>query len=148
MNVSTFILKKLQVADIVICVTVTGYTLLNMATSLSMTSLVAIGVTSALKSSARCCVNPYGWTRVIYRCASQNLRSSLYEHVREGYSHKPVLDMTRVCDDTDEVISELDKRKGDLRKEDVRDIVSTPTLANVVVHLYKLMSFLVAKHVI
>uniref|UniRef100_W5NA24 serine--tRNA ligase n=1 Tax=Lepisosteus oculatus TaxID=7918 RepID=W5NA24_LEPOC len=51
-------------------------------------------------------------------------RSSLYEHVREGYSDKPVLDMRFVCEHTDRVITEVESRKGDLRGEDVRGIVS------------------------
>ncbi|XP_048119945.1 serine--tRNA ligase, mitochondrial isoform X1 [Alosa alosa] len=96
----------------------------RMATSVLMSSLRGIGVISALKSSAWCCLSPCGWTKVIYRCSSQNLRCSLYEHVREGYSHKPKLDMTRVCNETDEVIDDLVKRKGDLRREDVGEIVA------------------------
>lgn len=91
---------------------------------MSMSSLLTVGVTAALKSSPLCCLSSYGWTKVIYRCASQNLRSSLYEHVRQGYSHKPVLDMKRVCNETDEVIADLIRRKGDLRGEDVKEIVS------------------------
>ncbi|KAL2096434.1 hypothetical protein ACEWY4_008582 [Coilia grayii] len=94
-----------------------------MATSYCTTSLLRNTVNFALKSSARCGIRPYGWSKVLYRFASQNLRSSLYEHVREGYSHKPKLDMSRVCDETDQVIAELDKRKGDLRGEDVGEIV-------------------------
>lgn len=87
---------------------------------MGMFSLLTAGVTSALKS-----LPPFhGWTKVIYRCASKNTRSSLYEHVRQGYSHKPELDMTRVCNNTDEVIADLIRRKGDLRGEDVREIVS------------------------
>ncbi|XP_021177208.2 serine--tRNA ligase, mitochondrial [Fundulus heteroclitus] len=51
-------------------------------------------------------------------------RSSLYEHVREGYSDKPELDMTAVCEETDKVIANVESRKGDLRGDDVRKIVS------------------------
>uniref|UniRef100_A0A667XX30 Serine--tRNA ligase, mitochondrial n=1 Tax=Myripristis murdjan TaxID=586833 RepID=A0A667XX30_9TELE len=50
-------------------------------------------------------------------------RSSLYEHVREGYSDKPELDMTLVCEHTDKVMANVESRKGDLRGDDVRDIV-------------------------
>lgn len=51
-------------------------------------------------------------------------RSSLYEHVREGYSDKPELDMRAVCEETDKVISNVENRKGDLQGDDVRKIVS------------------------
>lgn len=50
-------------------------------------------------------------------------RSSLYEHIREGYSDKPELDMKAVCEETDKVIANVENRKGDLRGEDVRKIV-------------------------
>ncbi|XP_061637293.1 serine--tRNA ligase, mitochondrial isoform X1 [Phyllopteryx taeniolatus] len=50
-------------------------------------------------------------------------RSSLYEHVREGYSDKPQLDMRAVCDETDKVIADVESRKGELCGEDVREIV-------------------------
>ncbi|KAM4627217.1 serine--tRNA ligase, mitochondrial [Polymixia lowei] len=49
--------------------------------------------------------------------------SSLYEHVREGYSDKPELDMRLVCEETDKVIANVESRKGDLRGDDVREIV-------------------------
>ncbi|KAK7882071.1 hypothetical protein WMY93_028245 [Mugilogobius chulae] len=51
-------------------------------------------------------------------------RSSLYEHVREGYSDKPELDMTRVCADPEAAVVNVENRKGELRGEDVRKIVS------------------------
>ncbi|MEQ2172221.1 hypothetical protein GOODEAATRI_018864, partial [Goodea atripinnis] len=50
-------------------------------------------------------------------------RSSLYEHVREGYSDRPELDMRAVCEETDNVIANVESRKGDLRGDDVRTIV-------------------------
>ncbi|XP_035010510.2 serine--tRNA ligase, mitochondrial isoform X1 [Hippoglossus stenolepis] len=50
-------------------------------------------------------------------------RSSLYDHVREGYSDKPELDMREVCEETDKVIANVESRKGDLRPDDVRKIV-------------------------
>ncbi|CAB1348755.1 unnamed protein product [Coregonus sp. 'balchen'] len=55
--------------------------------------------------------------------ATHEVRSSLYEHVREGYSDKPDLDMRLVCEDTDKVIANVETRKGDLRGADVREIV-------------------------
>ncbi|KAM6959240.1 serine--tRNA ligase, mitochondrial [Aplochiton taeniatus] len=58
-----------------------------------------------------------------HRLAHQGARSSLYEHVREGYSDKPQLDMGLVCEETDKVIANVESRKGDLRGEDVREIV-------------------------
>uniref|UniRef100_A0A9J8BDA6 serine--tRNA ligase n=2 Tax=Cyprinus carpio TaxID=7962 RepID=A0A9J8BDA6_CYPCA len=56
-------------------------------------------------------------------CSSRPIRSSLYEHVLEGYSHKPKLDMQRVCEETDAVKREVENRKGDLRAADVGLIV-------------------------
>uniref|UniRef100_A0A3P8UAS4 Serine--tRNA ligase, mitochondrial n=1 Tax=Amphiprion percula TaxID=161767 RepID=A0A3P8UAS4_AMPPE len=55
---------------------------------------------------------------------SHAARSSLYEHVREGYSDKPELDMRAVCEETDKVIANVENRKGDLTGDDVRKIVS------------------------
>lgn len=55
---------------------------------------------------------------------SHSTRSSLYEHVREGYSDKPELDMTAVCEETDKVIANVESRKGELQGDDVRNIVS------------------------
>ncbi|TSZ12223.1 Serine--tRNA ligase, mitochondrial [Bagarius yarrelli] len=51
-------------------------------------------------------------------------RSSLFEHIKEGYSDKPELDMRRVCEHTDQVITELENRKGDLKAIDVQAIIS------------------------
>lgn len=59
----------------------------------------------------------------IPRRFSHGARSSLYEHVREGYSDKPELDMRGVCEETDKVIANVENRKGDLRGDDVRKIV-------------------------
>uniref|UniRef100_A0A671PQC7 serine--tRNA ligase n=1 Tax=Sinocyclocheilus anshuiensis TaxID=1608454 RepID=A0A671PQC7_9TELE len=67
-------------------------------------------VSSAFRRSCR----PY---------SSRPVRSSLYEHVLEGYSHKPKLDMRRVCEETDAVKEEVENRKGDLRAADVGVIV-------------------------
>ncbi|XP_016101292.1 serine--tRNA ligase, mitochondrial-like [Sinocyclocheilus grahami] len=57
-------------------------------------------------------------------CSSRPVRSSLYEHVLEGYSHKPKLDMRRVCEETDAVKEEVEDRKGDLRAADVGVIIA------------------------
>lgn len=64
-------------------------------------------------------------TGVLIPChLAHRSRSSLYEHVSEGYSNKPELDMRAVCEETDKVISNVENRKGDLRGDDVRKIVS------------------------
>uniref|UniRef100_A0A8C5AR37 Serine--tRNA ligase, mitochondrial n=1 Tax=Gadus morhua TaxID=8049 RepID=A0A8C5AR37_GADMO len=55
---------------------------------------------------------------------AHGIRSSLYDHVREGYSDKPDLDMRLVCEETDKVVANVENRKGGLRGVDVREIVS------------------------
>ncbi|XP_072313190.1 serine--tRNA ligase, mitochondrial [Eucyclogobius newberryi] len=50
-------------------------------------------------------------------------RSSLYEHVREGYSDKPELHMTELCADPEAAVVNVESRKGELRGDDVRQIV-------------------------
>jgi len=55
--------------------------------------------------------------------SAHGVRSSLYEHVRAGYSDKPDLDMRRVCEETDKVMTDVDHRKGGLCGDDVREIV-------------------------
>ncbi|XP_061576222.1 serine--tRNA ligase, mitochondrial [Cololabis saira] len=62
-------------------------------------------------------------TIVVPQRFSQGARSSLYEHVLEGYSDKPELDMKTVIEQTDKVIANVESRKGDLRGDDVRKIV-------------------------
>ncbi|KAK6470698.1 serine--tRNA ligase [Huso huso] len=52
-------------------------------------------------------------------------RSSLYDHAREGYSDRPDLDMQYVCSRVEEVIRNVELRKGELGKEDVLEIVSS-----------------------
>ena len=54
---------------------------------------------------------------------AHGIRSSLYDHVREGYSDKPDLDMRLVCEETDKVVANVENRKGGLRGVDVREIV-------------------------
>uniref|UniRef100_A0A8C6P5Y8 Uncharacterized protein n=1 Tax=Nothobranchius furzeri TaxID=105023 RepID=A0A8C6P5Y8_NOTFU len=56
--------------------------------------------------------------------STHGVRSSLYEHVREGYSDKPELDMRAVCEETHKVIANVESRKGELRGDDVGKIVS------------------------
>ncbi|XP_061781335.2 serine--tRNA ligase, mitochondrial isoform X1 [Nerophis lumbriciformis] len=70
----------------------------------------------------RCCTKKKGF--VVPRRFSHRFGSSLYDHVLGGYSDKPELDMRAVCEDTDKVIANVENRKGELRGEDVRLIVS------------------------
>ncbi|KAL7848556.1 hypothetical protein SRHO_G00201790 [Serrasalmus rhombeus] len=57
-------------------------------------------------------------------CSSGSVRSSLWEHVREGYSDKPQLDMGPVCGETGRLITDLQNRRGDLGPADVQTIIS------------------------
>ncbi|XP_069763868.1 serine--tRNA ligase, mitochondrial [Narcine bancroftii] len=52
-------------------------------------------------------------------------RSSLYEHVRDGYSDKPRLDMGSVCRRMPAVLDNVRNRKGELTEADVSHIVTT-----------------------
>ncbi|CAL9684610.1 unnamed protein product [Knipowitschia caucasica] len=58
-----------------------------------------------------------------HRCCHGAPPSSLYAHAREGYSHKPELDMDRVCAEPEAVVRNVERRKGELRGEDVWRIV-------------------------
>lgn len=92
----------------------------NMATSMS--TMVHQTARMVLKSSVGLCL----WQRTglfAPRRCCHGARSSLYEHVREGYSDKPELDMRAVCEETHKVISNVESRKGDLRGDDVRKMV-------------------------
>lgn len=93
----------------------------NMATCMSM---VFKGTAlTALKPLVRICRRQR--TGVLIPCRfAHSPRSSLYEHVHEGYSDKPELDMRTVCEETDKVISNVENRKGDLKGDDVKKIVS------------------------
>ncbi|XP_066559813.1 serine--tRNA ligase, mitochondrial isoform X2 [Amia ocellicauda] len=64
----------------------------------------------------------WGLASIPGRRRSHTIRSRLYEHVCEGYSDRPDLDMPFVCENTDSVIADVENRKGDLRGEDVRRI--------------------------
>uniref|UniRef100_A0A3B4YX54 serine--tRNA ligase n=1 Tax=Stegastes partitus TaxID=144197 RepID=A0A3B4YX54_9TELE len=77
------------------------------------TNWITVSITDGVTSSSR-----------ISQRLSHGARSSLYEHVREGYSDKPELDMRWVCEETDKVIANVENRKGDLTGDDVRKIVS------------------------
>ncbi|XP_056329485.1 serine--tRNA ligase, mitochondrial [Danio aesculapii] len=57
-------------------------------------------------------------------CSSAPVRSSLYEHVLDGYSHKPELNMRRVCEEAEALTAELEDRRGDLKPADVPLIIS------------------------
>ncbi|XP_064408794.1 serine--tRNA ligase, mitochondrial [Latimeria chalumnae] len=52
-------------------------------------------------------------------------KSSLYEHVREGYSARPQLDMDYVCSNTEEVMRNIESRKGELSLQDLQETIST-----------------------
>uniref|UniRef100_A0A667XXL1 Serine--tRNA ligase, mitochondrial n=1 Tax=Myripristis murdjan TaxID=586833 RepID=A0A667XXL1_9TELE len=91
-----------------------------MATCMGMVARVGGTALNVLKPVARHCVRQRAGLFTPQRWSS---RSSLYEHVREGYSDKPELDMTLVCEHTDKVMANVESRKGDLRGDDVRDIV-------------------------
>ncbi|XP_031597397.1 serine--tRNA ligase, mitochondrial [Oreochromis aureus] len=93
-----------------------------MATCIGMVAKVGVFAAAVLKPVARQCPGHRVNVFVPHRL-SHGVRSRLYEHVREGYSDKPELDMRAVCEETDKVIANVESRKGDLRGDDVRKIV-------------------------
>ncbi|XP_026219568.1 serine--tRNA ligase, mitochondrial [Anabas testudineus] len=93
-----------------------------MATSVSMVVRVRGALLTALKPAAGQCLRQRTGVFVPNRFC-HGVRSSLYEHVRAGYSDKPELDMRAVCEETDKVIANVESRKGELQGEDVRKIV-------------------------
>ncbi|TNN54257.1 Serine--tRNA ligase, mitochondrial [Liparis tanakae] len=93
-----------------------------MATCIGMVVRYGVPALAALKPAARRGSRQRARVYVPQRL-SHGARSSLYEHVREGYSDKPELDMRAVCEETDKVIANVENRKGDLRGDDVRRIV-------------------------
>ncbi|XP_034724024.1 serine--tRNA ligase, mitochondrial isoform X2 [Etheostoma cragini] len=93
-----------------------------MATCVGMVARVGGTVLTVLKPVARQCSRQRTSVFIPNRF-SHGARSSLYEHVREGYSDKPELDMRAVCEETEKVIANVENRKGDLRGDDVRNIV-------------------------
>ncbi|TRY89425.1 hypothetical protein DNTS_010826 [Danionella cerebrum] len=74
-----------------------------------------------LSSSRHTAKSRFGWS---HRSCSKGPSSSLYEHILEGYSHRPELDMRRVCEETDALSTELEHRKGELRPHDLERIIS------------------------
>ncbi|XP_062329647.1 serine--tRNA ligase, mitochondrial [Osmerus eperlanus] len=92
-----------------------------MATSIGMVGRLG-SVLNVLNRVARQCARQ-GTILFTQRRLAHGVRSSLYEHVRDGYSDKPDLDMQLVCEETDKVIANVVTRKGDLRGEDVKLIV-------------------------
>uniref|UniRef100_A0A4W4GK42 Serine--tRNA ligase, mitochondrial n=1 Tax=Electrophorus electricus TaxID=8005 RepID=A0A4W4GK42_ELEEL len=56
--------------------------------------------------------------------SSGSVRSSLLEHMRQGYTDKPELNMRWLCEHTHQVIANVENRKGDLRAADVGVIIS------------------------
>lgn len=101
----------------------------NMATCMGMVVRVGASALAVLKPVARQC-SRQGTSVFIPHRLSHGARSSLYEHVRDGYSDKPELDMRAVCEETDKVIANVENRKGDLRGDDVRKIVSVSLAAD------------------
>ncbi|XP_070684794.1 serine--tRNA ligase, mitochondrial [Pempheris klunzingeri] len=93
-----------------------------MAARMGMVVRAGAAVLALLKPAGRQCSRPGTHVFTPLRCA-HGARSSLYEHVREGYSDRPELDMRAVCEDTDRVMANVESRKGDLRGDDVRKIV-------------------------
>lgn len=94
-----------------------------MASSVSMVARVGGAILTVLKPVSGQCSRQTTSVFIPQRF-SHGVRSSLYEHVRAGYSDKPDLDMRAVCEETDKVIANVESRKGDLRADDVRKIVS------------------------
>ncbi|XP_071753394.2 serine--tRNA ligase, mitochondrial [Centroberyx gerrardi] len=93
-----------------------------MATRIGMVARVGGTALHALKPVTRQYARQ-GTTLFTPHHFSHGARSSLYEHVRDGYSDKPELDMRLVCEETDKVMANVESRKGDLRGDDVREIV-------------------------
>ncbi|XP_037534000.1 serine--tRNA ligase, mitochondrial [Nematolebias whitei] len=96
-----------------------------MATCMSMITRAGGVAFSALQPVARECSKRKTCVFIPHRLSHHHgALSSLYEHVRGGYSDKPELDMRAVCEETDKVIANVENRKGELRGDDVRKIVS------------------------
>ncbi|XP_029027347.1 serine--tRNA ligase, mitochondrial [Betta splendens] len=93
-----------------------------MASCISMVARAGGAVLTGLSPVAGQCLRQTT-SGFIPRRLSHGVRSSLYEHVRAGYSDKPDLDIRAVCEETDNVIANVENRKGDLRADDVRKIV-------------------------
>ncbi|KAF7650094.1 hypothetical protein LDENG_00131700 [Lucifuga dentata] len=93
-----------------------------MATCMGMVARAVSPALTAFKPVSRRCVRQRT-VIIIPQRFCHGVRSSLFEHVREGYSDKPELDMRLVCEETDKVIANVERRKGELRGDDVTKIV-------------------------
>ncbi|XP_007577892.1 serine--tRNA ligase, mitochondrial [Poecilia formosa] len=96
----------------------------NMATCIGLVARVRVVTLTVLQPIGRQLFSRRRGCSVVPHRLRHGVRSSLYEHVLEGYSDKPELDMGAVCEETDKVIANVENRKGDLRGDDVRKIVS------------------------
>uniref|UniRef100_A0A8C4I1L2 serine--tRNA ligase n=1 Tax=Dicentrarchus labrax TaxID=13489 RepID=A0A8C4I1L2_DICLA len=94
-----------------------------MATCIGMVVRLGGTALAVVKPIARQCSRQRTSVFIPHRF-SHRAPSRLYEHVCQGYSDKPDLDMREVCEETDKVILNVVNRKGDLREEDVREMVS------------------------
>uniref|UniRef100_A0A8C5BJB6 serine--tRNA ligase n=1 Tax=Gadus morhua TaxID=8049 RepID=A0A8C5BJB6_GADMO len=94
-----------------------------MATCIGMVARVG-GVTFNALKPVTCEYARRSSNQISLNRFAHGIRSSLYDHVREGYSDKPDLDMRLVCEETDKVVANVENRKGGLRGVDVREIVS------------------------
>uniref|UniRef100_A0A8P4KTH9 serine--tRNA ligase n=1 Tax=Dicentrarchus labrax TaxID=13489 RepID=A0A8P4KTH9_DICLA len=93
-----------------------------MATCIGMVVRLGGTALAVVKPIARQCSRQRTSVFIPHRF-SHRAPSRLYEHVCQGYSDKPDLDMREVCEETDKVILNVVNRKGDLREEDVREMV-------------------------
>ena len=94
----------------------------NMAICIGMVARVG-GVTFNALKPVTCGCARRASNKLCLKRFAHGIRSSLYDHVREGYSDKPDLDMRLVCEETDKVIANVANRKGGLRGDDVREIL-------------------------
>uniref|UniRef100_A0A8C9VXP3 Serine--tRNA ligase, mitochondrial n=1 Tax=Scleropages formosus TaxID=113540 RepID=A0A8C9VXP3_SCLFO len=92
---------------------------------------MATCIATLVRAGARRALRPFSWSGCRDAALAlprhrrvHSLRSSLYEHVRDGFSDKPELDMRRVCEETEKVMANVERRKGELRAEDIPQIVS------------------------
>ncbi|KPP63248.1 hypothetical protein Z043_118511 [Scleropages formosus] len=96
---------------------------------------MATCIATLVRAGARRALRPFSWSGCRDAALAlprhrrvHSLRSSLYEHVRDGFSDKPELDMRRVCEETEKVMANVERRKGELRAEDIPQIVRVRSL--------------------
>ncbi|XP_069500322.1 serine--tRNA ligase, mitochondrial isoform X2 [Ambystoma mexicanum] len=70
----------------------------------------------------RLCRFPCTWRG--FAGTARETTSRLFEHVREGYSVRPLLDVESLNQDPERAITELENRKGTLTGQDLLDILS------------------------